>query len=98
MVNCWNNWEEEEIEEIYGEALTADGFEDALLGFGHQFRHSVAVYDRDKCIEILMKRDGMSREDAEEFFDFNVIGAWVGEHTPVFLELKKEKNNDDNTT
>ena len=85
---------EYEIEEIYGDALTADGFEDALMGYGHQFRHSIAVYDKDKCIEILMKRDGMSSEEAMEYFDFNVIGAWVGEHTPVFLELKTGENNE----
>jgi hypothetical protein len=33
-----------------------------------------------------MERDGMSREDAEEYFDFNVAGAWVGEGMPVFLD------------
>ena len=89
MVNCWNSYEQEMIEEEFEEALTADGFEDALLGFGHQFTHAIAVYDRDKCIEILMTRDGMSGEEAMEYFDFNVTGAWVGEHTPVFLELIK---------
>jgi hypothetical protein len=77
-----------EAEEVYAEALTADGFEDALLGFGHQYYHAVAIYDKDKCIEILMTRDGMSYETAIEYFDFNVTGAWVGEHTPVFLEQK----------
>jgi len=28
----------------------------------------------------------MPEEDAEEFFDFNVQGAYVGEATPVFLD------------
>ena len=32
-----------------------------------------------------MDRDGMSYEDAIEFFDFNMIGAWVGEFTPIFI-------------
>ena len=67
-------------------ALLADGFEAALVGFGYQFNYPIAVYNRDKCIEILMDRDGMSDIDAIEFFDFNVAGAWVGKSTPVFLE------------
>ena len=67
-------------------ALLADGFEDALVGFGYQFNYPVAVYNRDKCIEILMSRDGMDDEEAIEYFNFNVSGAWVGESTPVFLE------------
>ena len=67
-------------------ALTADGCEKALLGFGHQFNTPVAVYSKDRCLHVLMDRDGMSREDAEDFFDFNVAGAWVGEGMPVFLD------------
>ena len=68
-----------------GETLTADGFDDALIGCAEQFSRVVAVYDREKCIKILMKRDKMTREEAEEFFSFNVTGAYVGDHTPVFL-------------
>lgn len=76
---------ENSMEPIDG-ALLADGFEDALVGFGYQFNYPIAVYNRDKCIEILMDRDGMSDIDAIEFFDFNVAGAWAGKSTPVFLE------------
>ena len=72
--------------EIIEGAKTADGFEKALLGFGYQFNTPVAVYSKDRCLHVLMERDGMSREDAEEYFDFNVAGAWVGEGMPVFLD------------
>jgi hypothetical protein len=34
-----------------------------------------------------MKRDKMSREEAEEFFDYNVIGAWMGKGTSCFATL-----------
>jgi hypothetical protein len=27
----------------------------------------------------------MTREEAIEFMDFNVVGAWHGESTPIFL-------------
>jgi hypothetical protein len=65
-------------------ALLADGFEDAFIGFGRQFANYVAIYDYDKCIDILMKRDGMEYEDAVEFMEYNVVGAYVGPTTPVF--------------
>tara|TARA_R100000808_G_scaffold18894_1_gene41265 strand:- start:674 stop:928 length:255 start_codon:yes stop_codon:yes gene_type:complete len=68
------------------EALLTDGFEDALIGIGQQFNKVLAVYDKQKCIEILMERDGMTDEEAVEYFDFNVTGAWVGENTPIFFE------------
>ena len=61
-----------------------------MVGFGYQFNYPVAVYDKEKCLEILTERDGMSWEEAVEYFDFNVAGAWVGESTPVFLETEDE--------
>jgi hypothetical protein len=68
------------------EITLADGFEDAFLGVARQFGKPFAIYDREKCIDILVNRDGMSPEEAEEYFQFNVEGAWVGENTPAFLE------------
>jgi len=76
-----------------GGALLATGFEAALVGLGWQFNTPLAVYDQDKCIEILVARDGMDLDEAIEFFAFNVTGAWVGASTPVFIRLKE--NADD---
>lgn len=48
----------------------------------------VTCYDRDMVIDILM-RDGMDRDEAEEFFSFNIEGAYMGEETPVYLTSTK---------
>ena len=70
------------------DALLADGFEEAFVGICRRFgQPPLAAYDRGRCIDVLMARDGMSEDEAEEFFEYNVIGAWVGDHTPVFLDL-----------
>ena len=74
--------------EYHPEALLADGFEEALLGFASQAGSpEVAVYDVGKCLEVLQDRDGMSHTDAIEFFEFNVLSAYVGRYTPIFLSL-----------
>lgn len=74
------------------DALFADGLEEAILGIAERCSKApLVVYDADKCIEILATRDGMSREEAEEFFHFNILGAWVGEGTPLFLWRKLEE-------
>lgn len=78
---------QEFIANMNEEALFADGFEDALIGYVEIFNKVIALYDREKCIDILMKRDGMDEEGAIEFFDFNVTGAYVGESTPGFATL-----------
>lgn len=68
------------------EMLFADGLEDAIIGVVERCSQPpLVVYDIPRCIEILMERDGMSHEDAEEFFSFNTLGAWVGEYTPVYM-------------
>ena len=69
------------------EALYADGFEDAIIGVGRQFNTEIVIYDEDKCLEILVLRDQMTPEEAEEFFEFNVVGAYVGDHTPIFVRV-----------
>lgn len=67
--------------------LLADGFEEALIGIALQFNTSIAVYDRDKCIEILARE--MSYEEAVEYFEFNVQGAYAGPNTPAFLSMNE---------
>jgi hypothetical protein len=78
------NW----IEENYPDesVLLADGLEDAFIGIAYQFNTAIAIYDKQKCIDIFVN-DGMSYEEANEYFDFNVQGAYVGEKTPAFLDL-----------
>lgn len=66
------------------ELVCADGFDDCIVGTGQQFNRHFVVYDRDKVLEKLTS-DGMSHEEAEEFFEFNIVGAYVGESTPAFI-------------
>jgi|TARA_R110000823_G_scaffold312937_1_gene440050 hypothetical protein len=76
----------EEIAEINPEAMMADGFDDAILGMCIQFGDEpVVAYDYEKCLNVLIERDGMSRTDSIDFLEFNVIGAYVGLNTPVFI-------------
>ena len=87
--------EEKTTEEEYpvpeeGKLIFANGFEDAFIGLSRRYgmEHPVATYDYDKCIEILMDpevNEAISYEGAVEYFEYNVIGAWVGELTPMFL-------------
>jgi hypothetical protein len=75
-----------------GVTLLADGFEKAFVGMTvwSSGRHgAIAVYDYDKCVRILMRRDGMNEFEAMEFMDFNVAGGWVGEWTPIFISTRE---------
>ena len=79
------------IQEQNPEALTADGLDDAVLGIAYRAGAAPLVaYSTSQCIQILMDRDGMSHDEASEFFEFNVLGAFVGPGTPVFVQQRDE--------
>ena len=80
--------------------LVMEEFKAAIVGYGERINLGpVIVYDQDIIIEMLMKEmvvekddlyEGQTEEDkkyemAMEYFDFNIVGAWMGEYTPIFL-------------
>lgn len=71
------------------DALKIDGFDEAILGVAYIWqekqRAHVFVYSGEIITKILMDRDGMSDEEALEYIDFNIEGAYVGPSTPVIV-------------
>lgn len=80
-------------EETEGEGILYPNYEEALVGICRRFNQPpVALYSYSKCIKALMKEfsgDGRTEDElydaAVEWFEFNTLGAWVGEYTPAFL-------------
>ena len=66
-----------------------DGLDEAIMGMVLTYqdgeRVPVVVYSGDKIISILMKRDGMEWDDAMDFVDFNIEGAYTGKDTPMLM-------------
>jgi hypothetical protein len=62
------------------ELLRADGFDEAIIGLDDLSMR--LIYSKSKCIEILM--EDMNEEEANEYFEFNVKGAFVGDKTPIW--------------
>lgn len=65
--------------------ITMDGYDDCIIGVCHRFgQEPIIAYDKDKVIAKLIE-DGLDEESAEEWFEFNQIGAWWGVTTPCFI-------------
>jgi len=78
------------ISELNDEALLLDGYDEAIIGIAVRCgQEAVVAYDEDKIIEILMR--DMDCEEAREFYDFNIAGAYVGPSTPMLIKLFEEK-------
>jgi hypothetical protein len=82
------------LDEYAEGSIIFDGFDEAILGITEEFgRGPRILYSKDKILEILSK--DMNHIEAIEYFEFNILGAYLGEGTPIFLdktinELKDE--------
>jgi hypothetical protein len=65
--------------------LLLNGFEMALIGTYERLGVQIALYDKDKCINILMS--DMSESEALEYFNYNIEKAYYGDRTPKFISL-----------
>jgi hypothetical protein len=82
----------EEIRDTLSEgnpdAIVWDGFDEALIGIGERCGLGpVAIYDHEAMVEILM--EDMTVDDAHEYLQYNVIGAYVGEYTPIVVYVMR---------
>ena len=67
------------------EMLTMDGYDDCIVGVVERYgQKPIVCYDKEKVLQRL-ESEGCDRDEAEEFFYFNQIGAWAGDSTPCFL-------------
>jgi hypothetical protein len=74
------------IKEIRPELMLVDGYDNCIVGIVEDFDSTKVCYNTFLILEKL-QQEGMSREEAIEYFDFNILGSYVGEYTPCFIEI-----------
>ena len=78
-----------DIEDLYSDdepdIFFADGYDEAIAGVVWDGERTRVVYKTEKILAILME-DEMTYDEAAEYFDFNVAGAYMGVYTPLYLE------------
>ncbi len=78
----------DQLETEYPDVMLMDEFEDCIIGICRRFgQEEIVAYDYHMVINKMMTEWELSHEDAIEYFDYNQIGAWVGERTPCFVEV-----------
>ena len=82
----------QEVGEVLGleeGAVWMDGFDECVVGSVERFgMEPVLAYDLDAVIgKLVRKGEGMTLEEAWEWWSVNMRGAWVGEMTPAFVRM-----------
>ena len=77
-----------DIDEYAEGAVLLDGLESAIIGIVEEFGNGRRIlYSKPKILSILCERDSMTMEEAEEFYDYNILGLYAGEQNAVFLDI-----------
>ena len=71
------------------EFLVADGFDEAIIGV--EVTSGRVIYDCGIMVEILTRDEEMTEEDAIEYIDYNVVNAYVGDNTPIFINVLEDE-------
>lgn len=80
----------EQIADLNPDAVILDGLDKAIVGICYKMgQQPVLLYDKNLCIQVLIERDKMLEEEAEEVLEFNTYNLWAGEGTPCFTKLNK---------
>lgn len=76
----------EALEEMDEEILLFSEMNDALIGWTKPMNSPVlAVYDYRKLVDVVMEISECSVDEAEEYVDYNVLGAYMGPGTPIVV-------------
>lgn len=60
-------------------------FDRAIVGYTVVGGEEVVVYSDIEIVELLCQEDGMTLDEAWEYYDFNIAGAYLGPDTPLYL-------------
>ena len=88
-----------DIDQYAEGAILLDGLESAIIGIVEDFGSpgKKMLYSKQRILDILQERDLMLMGEAEEFYDYNILGLYAGEQNVVFLDLGLEPiKNEDN--
>lgn len=79
-----------DIDQYAEGAVMLDDLEDAIVGIVEDFGSpgKKILYSKRKILNILQERDLMTESEAEEFYDYNILGLYAGELNAVFLDLE----------
>ena len=86
-----------DIDQYAEGAILLDGLESAIIGIVEEFGNGNRIlYSKRIILDILQERDLMTMGEAEEFYDYNILGLYAGEQNAVFLdqELQPIKNKE----
>lgn len=78
-----------DLDVIDEQAVTIDGFDDAVVGATSDGR---LVYDYYKIVEIMIENDKVDATGAIEYIDYNIVRAlyYYGQHAPVIMYSLKD--------
>ena len=68
------------------EMLVMDGYEDCIAGIVERYgQDPIVCYSKERVLAKMVDEGMEDEQEALEFYEFNQLGAWMGDGTPCFL-------------
>jgi hypothetical protein len=84
------------LEDEYLRLEPRESYDLCIVGVAQRFNTTVLAYSVEKILAMHVA-DGMTEEEASEYFEYNTMGAWLGDGTPVFMrnvDFMEEENGE----
>lgn len=76
----------EDVHELAEGAIILDGLDGAIIGITEEFGQEPKIlYSVNKILDILTNGGAIDRDEALEYYYYNIVGGYFGERNPVFL-------------
>lgn len=83
----------QKIRELDPEIIIADGFDDCLIGITVVDGEWVALYNAFSIVSKLAQE--MDWDEALDYFEYNILGAYVGPKTPEYVWVEDDETSED---
>jgi len=76
------------LNEFAEDAVILDGFDNCIIGITEEFGVGPRIlYSKDMILETLTENQNMTYHESLEYYEYNILGLYAGEQTPIFLIL-----------
>jgi len=80
------NLTRDDINEMAEGAIILDNLDGAIIGVTEEFGNGPRIlYSVNKILDILTNGGAIDREEALEYYYYNIVGGYFGEQNPIFL-------------
>ena len=78
----------QELSDFWGQVLVVwkpDYLNEAIIGISSEQK---IIYSYNTLLDLIMEHESIDEDEARDFIDVNLLGAYIGENTPIIMDTE----------